>query len=673
MDEKQRDKEDGKPIWQASGHERQVDADAYHIWTPRPLIRSVYWRPEPEPPREAVAGSYEVFLDQRVFAAMHEHVWSAAVDRSQFGYLIGDLCEDPSASRRFVIITSAAPSRFPFLEAGPEQIPAEASVALQLEVERRRGVLVGWYHSHPRGGARLSPEDVATHEQLFPESWQVAFLFVTDPYVPAGACFRRTPEGFDGEMQLPFYEMVTNESLLAKGVRRSRVDWANVSTLDTIRLEPPPRPEPPPGPAPPAIEPASDFPTQEPSADTSSTPVAMEQAHEEKPVATSEAVSVDESESVADEASAEIPPRESPKPAGVDLAGGYGDSVPVEARESTGIDHDSGGFQLDEDDLDAFQVVSADAGVPEPAGDDDFDDLDLDSLIAEVEGAGLSEDDGAGTASLEVEVSGPEALEGDEEETEPESGPEQIPELPADERPASEPPSAGASTAGPELEVETDPLVAIESELTSSPPVEAAVRPGASINRAEVVAPTVPPAEVPESASVPEPGRRIRNWILVAAGIVICIGVVGVLALVLFKDTEEDSGEGVNEAPAAVELPATSPAITDPRDSIGVVEPPPAVTPAVSSEELEELSNKVLASISTYYGRDGAFSSGEIGCSELQSSFLEVMDSWIDYSMRGKAGWQGRLPPELEDRDERLYLGVQDVERLFEASSCPRP
>ncbi|MGW8283742.1 MAG: Mov34/MPN/PAD-1 family protein [Gemmatimonadota bacterium] len=207
MDEKQRDNEDGKPVWQASGHERQVDADAYHIWTPRPLIRSVYWRPEPEPPREAVAGSYEVFLDQRVFAAMHEHVWNAGVGRSQFGYLIGDLCEDPSASRRFVIITAAAPSRFPFLEAGPEQIPAEASVALQLEVERRRGVLVGWYHSHPAGDARLSPEDVATHEQLFPESWQVAFLFVTDPDAPAGACFRRTPEGFDGETQLPFYEI----------------------------------------------------------------------------------------------------------------------------------------------------------------------------------------------------------------------------------------------------------------------------------------------------------------------------------------------------------------------------------------------------------------------------------------------------------------------------------
>ncbi|MCL7991408.1 MAG: hypothetical protein M8840_09720, partial [marine benthic group bacterium] len=64
---------------------------------------------------------------------------------------------------------------------------------------------------------------------------------------------------------------------------------------------------------------------------------------------------------------------------------------------------------------------------------------------------------------------------------------------------------------------------------------------------------------------------------------------------------------------------------------------------------------------------------GEIECPDLQASFVEVMDSWIDYSTRGRADWQGRMPPDVEERDERLYLGVQDVERLFEGSSCPRP
>jgi hypothetical protein len=93
----------------------------------------------------------------------------------------------------------------------------------------------------------------------------------------------------------------------------------------------------------------------------------------------------------------------------------------------------------------------------------------------------------------------------------------------------------------------------------------------------------------------------------------------------------------------------------------------------IDAGTLEQLSDGVLESISSFYGRVGAFDNEQIGCAELQSSFVEVMDSWIEYNTRGKAGWQGRLPAELEARDERLYRGVQDVERLFEGTSCPRP
>jgi hypothetical protein len=111
MDSERQDGKDRHPVWQRSDQDRQIDADAYHIWTPRPLIRSVYWRPETEPPRDAVAGSYEVFIDQRAYGAMHAHVWGAGPDESPFGYLVGDLCEDPSASRRFIIVTQVIPTR----------------------------------------------------------------------------------------------------------------------------------------------------------------------------------------------------------------------------------------------------------------------------------------------------------------------------------------------------------------------------------------------------------------------------------------------------------------------------------------------------------------------------------------------------------------------------------
>jgi proteasome lid subunit RPN8/RPN11 len=696
MDEEPRDNEDRKPVWQASEKERQIDADAYHIWTPRPLIRSVYWRPDPEPPRDAVSGSYEVFLDQRAFITMHEHVWKAEPGRSQFGYLIGDLCEDPTASRRFVIVTNAVPSRFPFLEAGPEQIGAEASVALQLEVERRRGVLVGWYHSHLAGPAVLSPEDVATHERLFADPWQVAFLFVADPRAPAGACFRRTPEGLDRELRLPFYEMVTNESLLAKGVRRSRVDWENVSTLDEVRLEPPPRPEPPPLPDPlvdigPTLEP-----DQEPEPVLEPEPAAepesvLEAEPADKPDPETPAPPVDEDPAVKEETIAEA-----------------GEELPEEIPGETSVEAPTELDQELDEELEDGPVMQ-----------EEDEDLDFDALIAEVQNAGLSDEeleaeaeeletgydlDGELESDLEIVPVSDSELDGKLEiapvaELEVEadliagvespSPAEDMVDAPPETRPAeTEPREALEALVGLESELISEALVEAETELSSEP--------------AALIEPATASAEASVSVPAPEKGRILRNRILAGAGIVIALGVLGVLIPFLVAGDDGAVDTGLETAPAAVEVPVDelpaedTGAAGDP--SAGVVEDPgtdvppdaevaldetvesaevavptPVAVDPVSLDELQELSDTVLESISTYYGRDGAFSGGEIGCPELQTSFAEVMDSWIDYSTRGKAGWGGRLPPDLVERDERLYLGVQDVERLFEASSCPRP
>lgn len=675
MDDESRDSEDRKPIWQASEKDRQIDADAYHIWTPRPLIRSVYWKPDPEPPRDAVSGSYEVFLDQRVFVGMHEHVWKADLGQSQFGYLIGDLCEDPTASRRFVIITAAVPSRFPFDDSEPERISAEASVALQLEVERRRGVLVGWYHSHRSGSAVLSPEDVATHDRLFSEPWQVAFLFVTDPHAPAGACFRRTPDGFDRQLRLPFYEMVTNESLLAKGVRRSRIDWENISTLDQVRSEPPPRPEPPPVPEPPPDEEL--VPDVEPEAEPEIEPDSSIEVEQESQVEAMDAAAA-LAEEAEDDLSVEIP-EEMPKEVEEEVPDELLDEVPSE------------------------EMVEV---------EDEADELDFDALIAEVESAGLSEDvEGLATGDVAVTFDLDVGSEPNLETVplpDPDSGAEgdlgfvPAPDLETEEDVVVEvgPSPTVADLEEPEPVQALEALVEVESELISEALVEAETELSAPAPGSVVPAsfPDEPLAPVP----VPDKGRKLRNRILAGAGIVIALGVVGVLVQLLVQDPDGSSAGEAESTPAAVDRPVGQPAVAgevpdddgstgaveDPSadqlqdgagvedegvDSAGVAVPPPVEVQPVSLDELQQLSDRVLESISTYYGRDGTFLSGEIGCPELQTSFAEVMDSWIDYSTRGKAGWQGRLPPDLVERDERLYLGVQDVERLFEASSCPRP
>ena len=140
-------------------------------------------------------------------------------------------------------------------------------------------------------------------------------------------------------------------------------------------------------------------------------------------------------------------------------------------------------------------------------------------------------------------------------------------------------------------------------------------------------------------------------------------------------------GESGARAPDAVTggVPANEgaddAAISDSAAAVAeVADPTAGSTPdPVSIETLRDLSDAVVESISSFYGRSGAYDREEIECADLQASFVEVMDSWIDYSTRGRAGWEGRMPPDVAERDERLYLGVQDVERLFEASSCPRP
>ena len=675
MDEERADGKPERPAWQRSETERQIDADAYHIWTPRPLIRSVYWRPEGEPPREAVAGSYEVFIDQRAFVAMHEHVWKAAADDSPFGYLVGDLCEDPSAGRRFIIVNQVVPSRFPFRENDPEQIGEEASVALQLEVERKRGSLVGWYHAHESGEARLSEYDVATHDRLFADAWHIAVLVVTDTRHPRGATFRRTPDGLDGDLPLPFYEMVTNESLLAKGIRRSRMDWENVSTLDGVRSEPPPRPQSPPLPEVLEVPDVPEVP------EDSERPASVEQPEDEPAV---EAAGPEEGTGPAD-----LP---APEPLAVQ-------PEPVDDEGLDGV-----------------------ASVPMPPSKVD-DDLDFDAIVAEVERAGLGPETDEGldvTPDPEPETEHPpesdrqrdadsafdevfQALEEVEEELGAQVD-ERQPRISADltggaaEQPAAPEP---VESVLPEVEDgygsddRTDSLSAVEppeppsAELPEPSPPELP----------ELSPPETDPVPAQPSASTAGAGGS-RRRALVAAGLVVALASAwGLYQLIGSGRGAELTGSSGARQPAT-ELVAPSPESGSPGSSAAQeveaeIDAAAAadstigregesgsgneraadgeVAQPIDAESLERLSDAVLESISSFYGRIGAFDSEQIGCAELQSSFVEVMDSWIDYNTRGKAGWQGRLPADLEQRDERLYRGVQDVERLFEGTSCPRP
>ncbi len=229
------------PSWLSTDDDKPP-VENHHVWAPRPIGRSILWTPTGEQ-SDAQAGPYEVFLKQRALEAMYRHTWRAGHADEPFGYLFGDLCEDRESLRRYVVITRAVPSAYPLYEDESQQISSEAARALRRETDRNAGVLAGWYHRHRDGPARLSEEDEATHREYFGEPWHVVFLFVTDPKQPAGGCFQPGTNGAGTDTPLPFYELASSTSLLARGVCKTRIDWQNVETEMKVLAEALPRPE----------------------------------------------------------------------------------------------------------------------------------------------------------------------------------------------------------------------------------------------------------------------------------------------------------------------------------------------------------------------------------------------------------------------------------------------
>lgn len=540
MTDDRKDDDRRTPSWQLP-QERQPDTSAYHIWTPRPLLRSIYWKPVPPPPFEVVSAAYEVFLEQRAWLTMHEHVWQAPANRTPFGYLVGDLCEDPNANRKFVIVTSALPARFAFHEDRKEQISREAILALQLEVERRRGVLVGWYHRHIGGAVALTEADIRTHHQHFSEPWQCAFVFTGGGDRSDGGCFRSTPDSFAGDLQLPFYEMASNESLLARGLKRSYVDWSNYSTVDEIRSEPLSRPLlPSPEGQGPGAEPT---PGAERAPAAGTTPAPVQESPPPVPAP---------------------PPPVPPVPAGA--------AVPESDRETEG----------------------------------------------KVKPARI-EFDSADTAATRKSPPPPPV-------------------------PAARKPGTGKGFSTRITPDATLDQVARELETDAG---SAPVGRGLSTSRFRL------------------PADPKRLWMLGGAVLLAAILVGGLLTV---TGRDADPAAGGPAAPARTEGGAATTGATPERTG-----EPTAADSLVTLADLENESRAVLATISSFYGRAVERDDGRATCEDLRAAFVAVEDHWIRYSTEFKARYEGRLPEDLALRDERLYAGVQDTEREFDRSGCPRP
>ncbi|MCK5482190.1 MAG: hypothetical protein KAJ13_00755, partial [Gemmatimonadetes bacterium] len=178
-----------------------------------------------------------------------------------------------------------------------------------------------------------------------------------------------------------------------------------------------------------------------------------------------------------------------------------------------------------------------------------------------------------------------------------------------------------------------------------------------------------------------------RRTTLVVGGVLVALAiVVSLVVFVLPSGVETTDGAAADPVPVVgteaaagqVEAPVDDPpvqmgesALDDPPvESAAAAD---SLTSPVSVDEVEQLGDDLLESISRYYGRAVAVDGGQATCADLQSAYVEVEDRWIAYNVQGRARFRGRLPEDLSTRDERLYAGVQDVEREFTRSGCERP
>jgi len=202
---------------------------------PIPLGRSILWSPADGGPKRPGNVPFPVFLSQAALTAIHEHVATPhRPGQGLLGFLLGDQCECPETGVSYLVIDVALRLNQAIYGDRTRDVVTRLWDHIQQQLEQQRASLIGWYHTHPPLPLTLSGHDVETHEHYFAEPWQVALLLGTDSAEPAGSFFRAgTDEAWVGT-PLPFYELLTPESIRPDGKKRSFVTWKNYRAYNPV-------------------------------------------------------------------------------------------------------------------------------------------------------------------------------------------------------------------------------------------------------------------------------------------------------------------------------------------------------------------------------------------------------------------------------------------------------
>jgi len=105
--------------------------------------------------------------------------------------------------------------------------------------------------------------------------------------------------------------------------------------------------------------------------------------------------------------------------------------------------------------------------------------------------------------------------------------------------------------------------------------------------------------------------------------------------------------------------------------SRSTVLPVAPVTAAPARPALSALADTLQLAIGAFELRDRMFESHQMQCADLADGLVMVEERWTAYTTTAASG--GVLDSAREARDHALYAKVDDIEKSFEHSACPRP
>ncbi len=191
-----------------------------------PVASSLHWRPVgATAAAQADAAAFPTFITQGVLAAIHDHI-AAGAGAASLGFLSGGLFREPDGGARYLVIESTL--ALPWRVAGDRTklVVLDGFTHVRKELRKDGRQLLGWYHSHLFRDARLSADDVDTHETFFDQPWQVA-LVVAPGDEPLGGLFRTSAGAGWSSAPLPFYELLDDAALLPDGRKVTDLAWGN--------------------------------------------------------------------------------------------------------------------------------------------------------------------------------------------------------------------------------------------------------------------------------------------------------------------------------------------------------------------------------------------------------------------------------------------------------------